>query len=56
MEKLDSYKLMDTKVMDRIMKDYWNSNIDISGHFMNTSTAYKILTTHDLTFKEDYER
>ena len=47
---------MDTKVMDRIMKDYWNSNIDISGHFLNTSTAFKIITAHDLSFKEDYER
>ena len=28
MEKLDAFLLLDTKVMDRIMKDYWNSNVD----------------------------
>ena len=48
MEKLDSFKLMDTKVMDRIMKDYWNSNIDTSGSLMSCSTTYNILTTHNL--------
>ena len=33
MEMMDAFKLMDTKVMDRIMKEYWNSNIDTSGSF-----------------------
>ena len=33
MELMDSFALMDTKVMDRIMKEYWNSNIDTSGSF-----------------------
>ena len=33
MEKMDAFRLMDTKVMDRIMKEYWNSNIDTSGSF-----------------------
>ena len=33
MELMDAFKLMDTKVMDRIMKEYWNSNIDTSGSF-----------------------
>ena len=56
MEKLDSFHLMDTKVMDRIMKDYWNSNIDTTGKVMGTSTCYNILTKHHLTSLEDYER
>ena len=33
MENMDAFQLMDTKVMDRIMKEYWNSNIDTSGSF-----------------------
>lgn len=33
MELMDAFELMDTKVMDRIMKEYWNSNIDTSGSF-----------------------
>lgn len=56
MEALDSYRLMDTKVMDRIMKDFWNSNIDTSGSFFNNSTCHQILTVHKLTYIEDYER
>jgi len=56
MEDLDSFHLMDTKVMDRIMKDYWNSNIDTSGKFLGASTSFKILTEHNLNFMEDFER
>lgn len=33
MELMDAFRLMDTKVMDRIMKEYWSSNIDTSGSF-----------------------
>ena len=56
MELQDSFKLMDTKVMDRIMKDYWNSNIDTSGSFFNNSTCFQILTVNKLSYIEDYER
>jgi hypothetical protein len=34
---------MDTKVMDRIMKEYWNSDIDTSGSFFQASTSYQLL-------------
>jgi hypothetical protein len=40
MERMDAYTLMDTKIMDRIMKELWNSDIDISGHFLDQSTSY----------------
>ena len=40
MELMDAFKLMDTKVMDRIMKEYWNSNIDKSGSVLQMSTSY----------------
>jgi hypothetical protein len=55
MEKLDSFKLLDSKVMDRIMKDYWNSNVDASGSFFACSTCYNILTLGKLSHNEDYE-
>lgn len=40
MELWDLFGLMDTKVMDRIMKEYWNSNIDANGSFFQASTSY----------------
>lgn len=55
MEKLDAFKLLDSKVMDRIMKDYWNSNVDASGSFFACSTCYNILTLGKLDHNEDYE-
>ena len=42
MEKMDSYSLMDTKIMDRIMKELWNSDIDINGSFLDQATCYKL--------------
>jgi hypothetical protein len=56
MEQLDSYTLMDTKIMDHIMKEYWNSNIDLSGgKFLGCSTCYNILTKYEFTVMKDFE-
>ena len=30
--------------MDRVMQDYWKSNLDAGGSFFEQSTAYGILT------------
>jgi len=43
MERMDAYTLMDTKIMDRIMKELWSSDIDVSGHFMSQSTTFQLL-------------
>jgi hypothetical protein len=43
MERMDAYSLMDTKIMDRIMKELWESDIDRAGHFMDQSTCYSLL-------------
>jgi hypothetical protein len=51
---MDSFKLMDTKVMDRIMKEYWKSNIDTSGSFFQTSTSYQLINA-DYSENEDVE-
>jgi hypothetical protein len=40
---MDAYTLMDTKIMDRIMKELWSSDIDVSGHFMSQSTSFQLL-------------
>jgi hypothetical protein len=40
MELMDAFRLMETKVMDRIMKEYWNSDIDTSGSIFQASTSY----------------
>ena len=37
------YRILQTKVADRVIKDTWTSRIDISGHFFETSTAYSYL-------------
>ena len=39
---MDAYSLMDTKIMDRIMKELWNSDIDVSGRFWDLSTLFTI--------------
>ena len=40
MEKIDAFQLMETKVMDRIMKEYWKSNIDTGGSISEMATSY----------------
>ena len=55
MEIFNCYTLLETKMMDRIMKDYWGSNIDTSGDFMSNSTCYQILTVSNIGHIEDFE-
>jgi hypothetical protein len=47
MEMMDAFQLMGTKVMDRIMKEYWNSSIDTSGSFFQVSTAFQVYENQD---------
>ncbi len=56
MEKMNTYTVMDTKIMDHIMKEYWNSNIDLSGgKFLACSTSYNILTKFEFKVMKDFE-
>jgi len=55
MRKLNTFPLLDTNLMDRIVQDYWYSNLDTRGNFMGASTAYQILTKYKLSFSEDFE-
>ena len=42
--------------MDRIMQDFWKSNIDVSGSFLEASTSYQILTRSSLDISKDEEK
>ena len=47
--------MMETHIMDRIMQEYWQSNLDVSGSFLGSSTAYGILTHYEDRYKFDFE-
>jgi hypothetical protein len=47
METMDAYTLMNTKIMDRIMKELWDSEYDMSGSFLDQSTSYQLLQSPD---------
>lgn len=55
LERLDAFQIMETHIMDRIMQEYWQSNLDISGSFMDSSTAYGILNHFDDRYNFDFE-
>lgn len=50
------YEILGTKVMDRIMQDYWRSNIDVTGTLLEASTAYRVLSKSSLKFTRDEEK
>ena len=45
---------MESHIMDRVMQEYWQSNLDASGDFLGASTAFGILTNGES--KYDYEQ
>ena len=53
--KLKLYKTMKTKTIDRVIMDYWQSKVDISGSVMENSTCYDILWFEKTTYKYDFE-
>ena len=44
LERMDAFEIMETHIMDRVMQEYWQSNLDASGHFLSASTTFTILT------------
>jgi hypothetical protein len=40
--------------MDRVMQEYWQSNLDASGDFMGASTAYGILSSGESKYDFEY--
>ena len=53
LEHMDAFAIMETHIIDRVMQEYWQSNLDASGGFMSSSTPYSILFNSG---KFDYER
>ena len=55
LEHLDAFQIMESHIMDRVMQEYWQSNLDASGSLLGASTAYGILTHTDSDCKQDFE-
>jgi hypothetical protein len=55
-EKYDVFKLLETKVIDCIVIDLWESNLDVNGGFLENSTAFQIVDFYMSGVMIDYER
>ena len=59
LERVDAFEIMETHILDRVMQEYWQSNLDASGSFLGASTAFGILTRSKDSFTSnqdfDYE-
>jgi len=53
--ELNMLEILQTKIVDRILKDIWASKIDVSGTIMDNSSCWTILRYGDLGFNEDFE-
>ena len=53
--KLQLHQVMQTNVTDRVIKDTWNSRVDVSGSVFENSTAYNYLYYNYSSSKEDFE-
>lgn len=56
MSKLKMYRAMQTKVADRVIQDTWVSKVDVSGSFLENSTAYDYLVFGNLNGNIDFEK
>ena len=56
-EEYDSFALMETKVMDNVIRKMWHGSVDTGGSFFSLSVCYKVLTKEYCpSYKKDYER
>lgn len=55
-EKYDVFKLLETKVIDCIVIDLWESKLDVNGGFLENSTAYQIVDLYFGGVVVDYEK
>ena len=55
MARLQLYKVMQTNVTDRVIKDTWNSRVDISGSIFENSTAFNYIFYNYFSSNEDFE-
>ena len=52
---LKLYSILKTKTVDRVIKDYWSSKVDISGYVLENSTCFNILKFARTSHREDFE-
>jgi hypothetical protein len=50
------HRVLDTRIIDRIISDYWKSDVDVTGTIMEASTSYRIIKLDDISYVKDYER
>jgi hypothetical protein len=50
------YSILGSRVMDRIMQDFWRSNIDVTGNILECSTSFKIMKNSSFSFTKDEEK
>ena len=48
--------MLQTKLVDRVVRDYWGSKVDVSGSLMDNSSAYNLIRYGDLRYQEDFEK
>ena len=56
LERLDAYEIMETHIMDRVMQEYWQSNLDAGGSFFGASTCYSIVSRYGKSQFKDEDR
>lgn len=55
MAKLKTYTILQTKVTDRVISDYWASKVDVRGTILDNSTCFRLLSQNALSYNEDFE-
>ena len=56
MEEHDSFKLLETKIMDRVIRQMWEGSLDTGGSFFALSTCFNLLRKAAPSYPNDYER
>ncbi len=54
--RFNQFAVLQTKLVDRVVRDYWGSKIDVSGSLMDNSSAYTLIRYGDLRYQEDFEK
>lgn len=49
------YSILDHKLIERLVMDYWESNIDTTAFIFEASTCFRILTYDNLDYINDFE-
>jgi len=53
MAKLKTFAILQTKVIDRVISDYWASKVDVRGTISENYTCFRLLSQNALNYNED---